>query len=94
MNYLELYQIGEHTYRNDFSLSIAMNILDGHTLSFPSVPWRLASVNPDHGITQLSQDSYRIDFVTQDKKPRWIVLNQDFHALGKKHLGAIVANNT
>jgi hypothetical protein len=44
-------------------------------------------------LTQLDADSYRVDFLTPDKKARWITLTQDFHAMGKQQLGAIVANS-
>ena len=93
-HYRNLYGILKSTYRNDFALSIAMNIVDGHTLSTPAIPWQLATVTPDHQLIQLTQDLYRVDFTTADKKARWIILSQDFHAMGKHHLGAIVANNT
>jgi len=93
-HYRNLYGILKSTYRNDFALSIAMNIVDGHTLSTPTIPWPLASVTPDHQLTQLTLDSYRVDFITADKKSRWMTLSQDFHAMGKQYLGAIVANNT
>ena len=93
-HYRNLYGILKSTYRNDFTLSIAMNIVDGHTLSTPAIPWQLASVTPDHKLTQISQDVYRLDFTTADKKSRWITLSHDFHAMGKQYLGSIVANNT
>ena len=93
-HYKNLYGIGKSTYRNDFALSIAMNIVDGHTLTTPAIPWQLASVTPDHKLTQISQDVYCLDFTTADKKSRWITLTHDFHAMGKQHLGEIVANNT
>jgi hypothetical protein len=36
---------------------------------------------------------YKVEYVTGDDKPKWIVLKQqDFHAMGKQALGAIVAN--
>ena len=93
-HYRNLYGILKSTYRNDFALSIAMNIVDGHTLSTPAIPWQLATVTPDHQLTQTAQDQYRVDFTTADKKARWMTLSQDFHAMGKHHLGAIIANNT
>ena len=93
-HYRNLYGILRPTYRNDFALSIAMSIVDGHTFTSPSIPWNLATVTHDHQLTQLDQDTYRVDFLTQDSKPRWITLNQDFHAMGKRHLGDIIANNT
>lgn len=92
-HYRNLYANPRSTYRNDHALSIALNIENGHTLETTDIPWGLASITPEHQLTQLSQDTYRIDYVTADKKSRWIVLNQDFHAMGKQQLGAIVENN-
>ena len=93
-HYRALYGIARPTYRNDFALSIAMNIVDGHILSTPNIPWQLASLTPEHRLTQADADTYRVEYVTSDKKPRYIVINHDFHAMGKSHLGAIVANNS
>ena len=81
------------TYRNDHALSIALNTLNGHTLCVDAIPGTLASLSPEHRLTQLDVDSYRVDFSTPDKKSRWIMLTQDFHAMGKQQLGAIVANS-
>ena len=57
-----------------------------------AIPGSLVSVTPEHQLTQLSPDIYRIDFTTPDKKARWITVSQDFHAMGKQQLGAIVEN--
>ena len=92
-HYTNLYGITQLTYRNDYALSIAQNIVTGHTLSTPATAWQLPTVTPDHHLSQISQDEYRVDFLTPDKKPRWITLNHDFHAMGKRHLGDIVANS-
>lgn len=94
-HYRALYHNNIASYRNDHALSIAVNIVTGHTLDWPVVPWGLASLLPEHKLTQLDQDSYRIDYQASDGKLRWIKLNgQDFHAMGKEQLGAIVANNS
>jgi len=92
-HYRNLYKNPVSTYRNDHALSIALNTLNGHTLQVNGIPGTLASITPEHKLTQLDADSYRVDFSTPDKKPRWIMLTQDFHAMGKQQLGAIVANN-
>jgi len=90
-HYKDLYKIASSTYRNDYALSIALNIVHGQTLEHPAVPWNLASVTPEHRLTQVTQDHYRVDYIDQDKKPRWITLqNQDFHAMGKQHLENII----
>jgi hypothetical protein len=91
-HYRNLYKNTNATYRNDHALSIALGIVNGHTLNHPGVPWALASLTPDHKLTQLGQDRYRVDFINSENKTQWIELRQDFHAMGKQQLGAIVAN--
>jgi len=93
-HYKALHGITRSTYRNDYALSLALNIVNGHTLDHADMPWNLASVTPEHTLTQLLDDSYRVDFLTADQKPRYVILNQDFHAMGKRHLGEIVAKST
>ena len=91
-HYRNIYKNSNGTYRNDHALSIALGVVNGHTLDHNGIPWKLASLTPDHKLKQLSADHYRIDFVTADQKPKWIELKgQDFHAMGKKTLGEIVA---
>ena len=89
-HYLNLYAISNDTYRNDYALSIALGIVNGHDINYPSIPWGLASLTPEHVLTQMDVDKYRVDFLTTDQKPKWIMINQDFHAMGKKHLGDII----
>jgi hypothetical protein len=90
-HYKDLYQIVSSTYRNDHALSIALTIVNGQTLEYPSIPWGLASVTPDHTVTRTSKDCYRIDYLDRDKRPRWTsIRNQDFHAMGKQHLEKII----
>ncbi len=92
-HYRHIYKNNTPTYRNDHALSIALLIVNGHTLNHSSIPWRLASLTPEHRLTQLDQDRYRVDFVNGQGKFQWIELHQDFHAMGKKQLGDIVATS-
>lgn len=91
-HYRNIYKITNSTYRNDHALSIALGMVNGHTLDHSGIPWALASLTPEHRLTQLDKDRYRVDFVDKQNRPRWIKLQQDFHAMGKQQLGAIVAN--
>lgn len=94
-HYRKLYKFSNHSYRNDYALSIALGIVDGHTLDHAGIPWDLASLTTEHKLTQLGQDEFRVDFLNSEQKPRWTKLkNQDFHAMGKQQLGEIIANNT
>jgi hypothetical protein len=92
-HYRNLYKNTNATYRNDHALSIALGIVNGHTVDHPGIPWELASLTPEHKLTQLDQDRYRVDFVNTENKARWIELRQDFHAMGKQQLGDIVASS-
>jgi hypothetical protein len=91
-HYRNIYKNSVATYRNDHALSIALGIVNGHTLDHASIPWQLASLTPNHDLTQLEQDRYRVDFVNTEGQARWIELRQDFHAMGKRQLGDIVAS--
>jgi hypothetical protein len=93
-HYRNIYKNSVATYRNDHALSIALGIVNGHTLTHASIPWRLASLTPDRDLTRLDQDRYRVDFVNTQGQARWIELRQDFHAMGKRQLGDIVASNS
>ena len=63
-------------------------------MNHAGIPWQLATLTPEHQLTRLDQDRYRVDFVNGEGKTRWMELRQDFHAMGKRQLGAIVANNS
>ena len=93
-HYRHLYQTGNTVYRNDHALSIALGIVNGHTLNYPAIPWQLVSVLPEHQVVELGQDHYRINYTNSENKQRWVDLHeQDFHAMGKRHLGDIVAKH-
>jgi len=89
-HYKALYNIGRTTYRNDYALSIALGTVNGHTLNHAGIPWGLATVTHNQKLTQLGPDQYRVEFTSQDGKSKWIQLAQDFHAMGKGQLGAII----
>jgi hypothetical protein len=93
-HYKSLYTMNRTTYRNDFALSIALGIVNGHTLDHADIPWGLPTVTHDHKLTQLDTDKYRVDYIGQDGRSKWIQLNQDFHAMGKGQLGAIIDNHS
>jgi hypothetical protein len=93
-HYRNIYKNSTAAYRNDHALSIALLIVNGHTLNHASIPWHLASLTPEHRLTQIDQDRYRVDFVNSEGRSRWTELRQDFHAMGKQQLGDIVASNS
>jgi hypothetical protein len=91
-HYKDLYHITGSHYRNDFALSISLGIVSGHTLKVHNIPWSLASVLPEHEIIQIGHDHFEIKYQDQGNMKRMTWHGLDFHAMGKKHLGDIIAS--
>jgi len=94
-HYRDLYSIPEKNYRNDYALSIALGIVSGHTLKVDSIPWPLMSVTPDTKLTRSAlsehKELWHMEYLGQDNKLKTVgFVGQDFHAMGKKHLEAII----
>jgi hypothetical protein len=93
-HYRDLYGITEQNYRNDYALSIALGIVSGHTLKVDSIPWPLVSVTPDTELTRESfgdAEMWIMKYAGRDSKPKTIsIAGQDFHAMGKKYLEAVI----
>lgn len=91
-HYRNIYKIRKATFRNDHALSIALLISDGHWVDHAAIPWSLPTLTPEHRLAQTAPDRYRVDFVNPQNQARWIEITQDFHAMGKTQLEAIVAH--
>jgi len=94
-HYRDLYLIRQSNYRNDFALSIALGIVSGHTLRVDSIPWPLYSLLPSVQLSNVYQDSYQIQYTDSQNKPKQMTFSSlDFHAMGKKHLEAVIASTS
>lgn len=92
-HYEHLLAMGRTNFRNDYALTIAANIENGHTMRTTTIPWDLATVTADHELTQRGLDHYQVTWTTAQKQRRRIELRgQDFHAMGKRDLGDIIAS--
>jgi hypothetical protein len=82
--YVQLHNILGYTYRNDFALTIALNIVNGQTEnSVNYLPWDLLHVTKDVKILRKTDTSYVAIEDMTDKK-RYCMLNDtDFHCLNK-----------
>lgn len=91
-HYRDLYAIDRSTYRNDFALSIALGIVNGHTTHAADIPWPLMNVMPQDQLEQIDDDCFNITFCNKENKPQSISWSGfDFHAMGKAHLEKIIA---
>jgi hypothetical protein len=73
-------------------LSIAQNLVQGHCLHSPAIPWSLPTVTAESTLTQIDTDTYRIHYEYEYEKYKWLHLKQDFHAMGKQDLEHIIAS--
>ena len=95
-HYRDIYHIHSSTYRNDYSLSIAINIVNGHMphTSNHSIHGSLLNVYPGDTLTQLHEDCYRVAWTDSNSKKHHVDLaNQDLHAMGKRDLEVIVESH-
>ena len=93
-HYRDIYHIHSSTYRNDYSLSIAMNIVNGHVLPHNAILGALLNVYPSDTLTQTHQDCYRITWTDSAGKKHHVDLaDQDLHAMGKRDLEVIVESH-
>ena len=86
-HYQRIYHDRGRTYRNDHALTIALNIVNGHAPAPNHIPWPLMTATPEHRLTQIDQDHYRLVFRKPDNRLCQIEMQgQDFHAMGKQSL--------
>ena len=92
-HYRNLYGVTDATYRNDYALSIAVGIVSGHTDKFDTIPWSMASVMPEHAVTELAQDFYEMRWQNQMNRPQHTgIAGVDLHVMGKRHLENLIVN--
>jgi hypothetical protein len=93
-HYRQIYQNPRSTYRNDHALSIALGMIDGHLVNHAEIPWDLASLTSGYTLEHIDQDCYKVNFINSQNQLKWVrIKNQDFHAMGKRHLGNLIANS-
>ena len=93
-HYRDLYGIHQSNYRNDYALSIALGLVAGAEQSVHECYGSIINVMPELKLTWVEQDHYEIEYINSEgqlKTMSWA--GMDFHAMGKKHLEAIVAAN-
>jgi hypothetical protein len=90
-HYRDLYHISQHTYRNDYALSIALGIVSGQTLKVDAIPWSMPSVVPENKLSLTNNTFWDIEYADAQGKCKTVsIVGVDFHAMGKRDLGAIV----
>lgn len=89
-HYRDLYAIDQRNYRNDYALSIALGIVNGHTQTVDEIPWPLQNVMPHVRVERLAQ-SWTLEYQDTCASPKIMCFSQsDFHAMGKSYLEKII----
>lgn len=90
-HYMNLYNIPNGIYRNDFALSIALGLVSGHTLAVDVFKESLPTVLPTQRLIQLDQDMWSFEWQQGQRMKSSSVAGLDFHAMCKRDLGEIIA---
>jgi hypothetical protein len=90
-HYQKIYRDRSRTFRNDHALTIALNMASGHTGYHGAIPWCLTTVMPEHELSKIDQDHYRLTYHKPDNRRAWLeIKDQDFHAMGKRSLMSMI----
>lgn len=89
-HYRNIYKIDRPTYRNDYALSIALGIVSGHTLAIEALPYQMTSIMPEHRLSKIDDNFYKVNFMKNNRAQHLTFYNMDFHAMGKRDLGEFV----
>ena len=92
-HYRNLYQISNPLYRNDFALSIALNIVNGHSGNFDAIPWPLITLVPGYQLKLIEPDKFRVEYQQGQTRKYQLLFDQDFHCLDKSQLGDIIEHS-
>lgn len=92
-HYRNIYGITERRFRNDYALAIASNTVMGHQGQWPEIPWSMANVESDCVLSCLDDDVFEVCYRDSKQKLRKsLIAQQDFHAMDKRALEAIIGS--
>lgn len=90
-HYCDLYSLPNTMYRNDYSLTIALHIVNGGLENLQDyIPWNLVHVNPDVKVHRNTDTDYTLTKQVDKKTEYLIVSETDFHMLDKKNFMELV----
>ena len=90
-HYRDLYHIDSLLFRNDYALSIALPLVNGHMQPDVSMLGAMINVLPEQHLEQIDVDTFDVVFGSKERRRRCTLHQQDFHAMCKRDLGVIVA---
>ena len=92
-HYRDLYHIDTPLFRNDYALSIALPLVNGHVQSVVQ-PGAMMNIMPEHRLSQVDEYTFEVTWeCSQGRVHTNLLETYDFHAMCKRDLGAIVASH-
>lgn len=92
-HYRDLYHIDAPLFRNDYALSIALPLVNGHVQSV-ILPGAMMNIMPEHRLSQVDENTFEVTWeCSQGRVYTNLLETYDFHAMCKRDLGAIVASH-
>lgn len=84
-HYSELHNFVNTMYRNDYALTLALRIANGHfERTEDYIPWNLLHVGNQVKVLRLTDTEYRLDQKTKEGRPTYMTVKDcDFHMLSK-----------
>jgi hypothetical protein len=89
-HYLNLYQIDSTLFRNDYALSMAVTIANGHVEPVVPRSSSMLTVLPEQRLQQIDQDRFEVEYDTPRGTRRCTLDSQDFHAMCKHNLEKLI----
>ena len=94
-HYANLYHFLEGTYRNDYALTVALRIVNGHTEDLRDyIPWNLVHVDVNTKVYKESNTEYTILFDNwkngKSRKEYITIKDSDFHMMNKTNFMELV----
>ena len=90
-HYRDIYGITNSLYRNDYALSIALNLVSGAADRIAEIPWMIHTVMPGTRVRALGDDHWHVSWNDQRGRPVYITVNSDLHVMDKTSLGEMIA---
>lgn len=90
-HYENIYKFLNNTYRNDYGLSIALRIANGHLLNKQDIiPWNLIHAEKTSNVIRNSSDEFNTEYTIIKNKDYTILKDCDFHMMNKENFMEVV----
>jgi len=92
-HYANLYKFPRMPFRNDFAFSIALGMLNGHTITDNNgIKWPLTTASTNV-VVSVEDDTIKLEYEKNNKHMRLEIADLDLHVMNKKAMEEICASS-